>query len=225
MNKSILWNGFEIKKGTIETSVGEVPYLFYSPEISKQIINIAIHGETMSKDEWLCFNSKSKFGNLLKESIKHNSPFIAFDLYGHGEWLSDDRGFYPGSMSREQEDKVIKNSSTGISEAILKVLEKDKLEENPISITSYSKGCSIALNLNMDKKPEKVVLLSPMHCKTNIEGENYLLLKGRNDKEVNNKELKELTKSLGEGLKIKEFDSGHEIPESWINDARDFIYG
>lgn len=224
MNKSILWNGFEIKKGVVETSVGKVPYLFYSPEVSNQIVNIAIHGETKSKDEWLCFNSKPKFGNLLKESIKKNSPFLALDLYGHGEWLPDDRSFYPGNMTIDQEQQLIETSLKGISEAITRILDADNLINNPVSVTSYSKGCSIAVNLDIKRSIKKVVLLSPYNCKPNKRSENYLLLKGKNDQYVNNDELKELITILGDSLTITEYESDHEIPESWINEAKEFIY-
>ncbi len=163
MNRSILWNGFEIKKGLIKTSVGEVPYIIYSPEMSRQPVTIAIHKETGSKEDWLCFNSTSKPGNLLKESIKNNSTFIAFDLYGHGEWQIQDKSFNPGNFNNTQRDNFIEASKTGIEEAIKKLLLQENIKSNPVTIVGKSLGCSVVLNIDLKQTKFSSVLLSPFY--------------------------------------------------------------
>lgn len=224
MNSSILWNGFEIKKGLISTDEGCVPYLLYSPEISRESVNIAIHGENSSKDEWLCFNSKSKLGNLLKESIKMNSPFLALDLYGHGEWLSEDRSFYPGAMNRDQEEEVIIKSSRGISQAIDRVLNEEGLINNPLTITAVSKGCSIALNIESTREIEKILLLSPSKSEIKTRCNNFLIFRGESDITVTDDDFFALKNELSGDVELELYKSSHEIPEAWINRAKSFIY-
>lgn len=224
MKTSILWNGFEIKIGKISTSAGDVPYLCYSPEISKETVNIAIHGEGVDKEEWLCFNSTLKLGNLLKESIKHNSPFIAFDLYGHGEWIIDNKNFNKTNLSGNDRSELIKKSITGIQEAIPKILIKEKLTENPITLTAFSLGCSITLGLNINSSGYKSILISPFKALISSNCENYFIIRGKNDPFISEDDFNMLFNKLPKNSILKSFDSEHEVPASWINKAKNFIY-
>lgn len=224
MNRSILWNGFEIKKGIIQTSTAKVPYIYYSPEMSKEPVNIAIHGETYSKDEWLCFNSILKSGNLLKESIRKNSPFIAFDLYGHGDWIIEDKNFNPANMNKEITNQFIITSANCISEAIKKILKSESLDNNPITIIANSLGCSVALNLNLDFTDIKTILLSPFYTDTKLKYKESLIFRGDKDNFVSKDNFNKLYTSLPEKKKLVKYNTGHDLKEEWINKAKDFIY-
>lgn len=224
MKTSILWNGFEIKKGEISTSVGFVPYLCYTPAISKESVNIAIHGEGHDKEDWLCFNSTLKLGNLLKESIKHNSPFIAFDIYGHGDWVIDDHHFNTSDLTSDDITNLIKKSITGIEEAIPKILKEENLTNNPISLTAFSLGCSISLGLKLDSENFKSVLISPYKAPVYSNCKNYYVIRGENDPLISENEFNDLFNELPENTVLEKFDSKHEIPVSWINRVKTFIY-
>ncbi|MGL1891083.1 MAG: hypothetical protein OCD02_05615 [Spirochaetaceae bacterium] len=223
MKQSILWNGFEIKKGEIETSVGYVPYLFYSPEISNECVNIAIHGEGHDKEDWLCFNSVLKLGNLLKESIKTNSPFIAFDLYGHGDWEINDKHFNTADLTNHDKQLLIEKSIIGISEAIGTVLKDNKLENNPVSVTAFSIGCNVVLGLDLKDIQFKTILISPFNTKYNSSSNNILVIRGENDQLTSEADFQELVEKLPTNSIIKKYKSEHEIPVIWIDAAREFI--
>ncbi len=224
MNKSILWNGFEINKGSIKTKVGDVPYLYYSPQMTKEPLNVAIHGEMQSKEEWLCFNSIIKSGNLLKESIKKNSPFIAFDLYAHGEWLIEDKNFNITDMSADQKVTLIEKSSIGISEALTKIIQSESLTENRLSVISYSLGCSVALNLKLENIDFKTILLSPFNRASSSDSGNFLVFRGEDDQFIDGDEFDNFYQKLPSVKQLKTYKSGHEIPVDWINHVKDFIY-
>lgn len=224
MNRSILWNGFELKKGFITTSAGDVPYIMYSPEISVEPVTIAIHKETGSKDDWLCFNSVLKEGNLLKESIRNNSPFIAFDMYGHGDWTIEDKGFNPSSMSPETLKDFTEKSAKGISEAIIEILKKFSLDKNPITIVGNSMGCSIALNLDLNGYKYKSILISPYNTQAKSSATKFLIFRGNNDSFVKEEDFKKLLEELPEDSEIVLFKAGHDLNENWINNSKEFIY-
>lgn len=224
MNTSILWNGFEIKKGTVTTSVGEVPYLCYAPECTKEVVNIAIHGEGHDKDDWLCFNSSLKLGNLLKTSIQKNSAFIAFDLYGHGNWIIDDKHFNIVELSEEDTEKMIKNSRIGIEEAIPKVLEKEHLTDNPIAISSFSLGCSVSLGLTLPTENCKSVLISPLKSSIDSNCKDYLVIHGKSDHLISEIDFNDLFSTLPKGTVVETYNSDHEVPICWIHSAKSYIY-
>ena len=216
MKRSILWNGFEIKKGEIQTSVGFVPYLLYTPHMSNQVVNIAIHGEGQQKEEWLCFNSTPKLGNLLKESIKVNSPFIAFDLYGHGEWQTNNHGLNILHPNNLEKSTIIKNSAIGIEQAIPQIIKDENLLENPITITSYASGCSVALNLSLNKKNLKMALILPEKTDIKTNCSSFCLIKGDNTVQyINNTNDLNLINSESENQVVN---------DNWIYKVKDFIY-
>lgn len=224
MNRSILWNGFEIKKGNIETSAGKVPYIFYSPQITDQPVNIALHGEGSEKEDWLCFNSAQKLGNLLKESIRKNSPFIAFDLYGHGEWIPQGQQPNIVNLSQQEREELIEISIKGIQEALPVILKEEDLETNPITITAFSIGCSVALGLKTPKTPSKTALLSPYMTENRSECENFFVFRGKKDSLVSKDEFGKLKSTLPKSTVIHICNCNHEVPESWINKVKPFIY-
>lgn len=224
MKTSMLWNGFELIKGDISTTAGSIPYLYYSPEITYQPVNIAIHGEGSGKDDWLCFNSTLKLGNLLKESIKNNSPFLAFDLYGHGEWIIDDHHFNISHLSESDRTTLIKKSSKAIQEAIPKILNDEDLTDNPISVTAFSLGCSVALELKLNKTEYKTVLISPYKTLYTSDCKEFLIIRGKNDPLISEADFLSLYQTLPSNTLLKSYRSRHDIPESWINRVKEFIY-
>jgi predicted esterase len=224
VNKSLLWNGFEIKKNYIETEVGKVPFMAYIPEYTNNWVNIAIHGEGFSKEEWLSFISVSKFGNLLKESIKMGSPFIAFDLYGHGDWEPGNKHFYGGSMEESEEDVFNNISSKGISKAIDIILEKENLTNAKIALTAFYKGCSVALNLTPQAKIEKMILISPRITSVNTTCTKNLILTGTDDPLLSGDNLTFLLNKIPGAKDSQNYNSDYQIPESWIHKTREFIY-
>jgi len=224
VSTSILWNGFEIKRGVINTSAGNVPYLCYSPEISTEVVNIAIHGEGHNKEDWLCFNSVLKLGNLLKESIKHNSPFIAFDIYGHGEWIIDDKNFNTTSLSEDDISDLIKESIKGIQEAIPIILKEESLKDNPLALTSLSLGCSIALGLNISSPEYKSILISPSKADVSSNCKNYFIIKSKNDPDISDTDLHNMFKELPPRSILESHNSNYKIPIKWINKTKKIIY-
>lgn len=224
MKESLLWNGFELKKGKIATKYGDVPYLFYSPEITNEVVNVAIHGEGHDKDDWLSFNSVLKLGNLLKESIKHNSPFIAFDLYGHGDWIIDNKNFNITNLSTNDKIELIQNSCFGIQEAIPQILKEGQIENNPLSISAFSVGCSVALGLDLQLSDFKMILISPFKAAVSSKCKEILVIRGRDDRLVSEDDINTLLNSLPNNTQVELYNSEHEIPVSWINRAKEFIY-
>lgn len=222
MNRNILWNGFELRKGTIKTSAGNVPYIMYSPEISIEPVTIAIHRETSSKEDWLCFNSVYRGGNLLKESIKSNSVFIAFDLYGHGEWKADDPSFNVSDIKNSK--TLIERSSRGIQEAVKFLLESEKIADNPVTIVGNSVGCSVVLNLIFPNIDFKTVLLSPFNTTVNSSSTKYLIHRGNRDKIIPETEFKKLIEKLPNESEIILYNKNHDLDENWIYSTKNFIY-
>lgn len=224
MKTSILWNGFEIKKADVQTVAGDIPYLYYGPQMSDQTVNIGIHGEGHEKEEWLCFNSTLKLGNLLKESIKKNSPFIAFDLYGHGDWLIEDRHFNTTHLTEKDIEALIERSINGIQEAIPKILAEEGLSKNPITLTAFSLGCSVALGLKLKNESYKTILISPFKAVYKSNCKKFYVIRGKNDQLITEGDFQDLYSTLPENSILDSYDSKHEIPESWITNAKKFIY-
>lgn len=222
--RSMLWNGFELKKGEVNTSVGKIPYMLYCPQMTNKTVNIAIHGEGHEKEDWLCFNSKYKLGNLLKESIRNNSAFIAFDLYGHGEWVIEDKHFNTTHLTISDREILINRSTIAYQEAIPRILEQEGLNENPISITAFSLGCSVALGLKMNKIDLKTILISPAYAPNSSSCTNFFVIRGNNDHTILDDEFNNLILVLPPNIRLERFNSEHEISESWINSAKEFIY-
>lgn len=224
METSKIWNGFKINNGKINTIVGLVPYICYNPRLSNKTVNIAIHGEGQKKEDWLCFNSTLKQGNLLKASIKQNSPFIAFDLYGHGDWLIKDKHFNTTHLSLKDQKILIEKSILGIQEAISVILTNEGLSKNPITITSFSLGCSISLGIKLDSENYKSILISPFNTPIKSNCQNYLVIRGKNDTKIDDNDFNSLFEKLPKNTILKELVSKHEISISWINIVKEFIY-
>ncbi|MBN2617281.1 MAG: hypothetical protein JXR64_03090 [Spirochaetales bacterium] len=224
MKRSILWNGFELKKGEISTKIGEVPYIAYTPERTDQVVNIAIHGEGHEKEDWLCFNSVLKLGNLLKESIKSNSAFIAFDLYGHGEWVINNKNFNIYNLSESDKEELIEKSSIAIEEAIPILLKDENLEDNKLAITAFSLGCSVALGIRTANPNLKTVLISPYPADIRSNCKHYCVIRGSKDAQISTAEFQDIYNKLPKGTILESFDSEHEVPVSWIHHAKEFIY-
>lgn len=224
METSKIWNGFEIRKGEINTIAGLVPYICYNPRSSNKTVNIAIHGEGQKKEDWLCFNSTLKQGNLLKASIKQNSTFIAFDLYGHGDWKIKDKHFNTTNLALKDQEILIEKSVLGIQEAISIILTNEGLSKNPITITSFSLGCSISLGIKFDSENLKSVLISPFNTSIKSNCQNYLVIRGKNDTQINENDFNSLINKLPKNTILKELVSEHEISKSWISIVKEFIY-
>lgn len=227
---NISWNGTTLIKSLIKTSVGNVPLINFLPDnTSNKNPIFAIHYQEGSKEIWL---DEESFFPILAFAIENQIPFYAIDLYGHGDWKSDDSSFNPEYLDDDQWEKFVSASVTGIKEVIFKVASNKS-----INIVSSSTGClmavkTIATGINLNT----LAMASPVPTKSyndeyslhnNIESLKdckLLVLTGTNDEEVEAGEVKWYFDQIESNQKeIITYNSGHELPKEWADKTIEFI--
>lgn len=224
------WNDLTISKSFIKTSVGTVPLITYLPEDGQNSKAIfAIHYQEGRKEIWL---EEENYSSILNYAIENRIPFYAVDLYGHGEWKSDDENFNPEYLDDDQWDLFVKSSVDGIKETITSVA-KDK----EIIFISNSTGCLIATKVMASNVyTSGLIMASPVPAKSYddeyslhnntdaLKNKKILILSGKKDEEVEEGEVLWYYNLIESDKKeIELFESGHELPKEWINRSIKFL--
>lgn len=230
------WNNTVLTKTWIATSVGKVPVIYFLPDTtSAQNPIVALHYQTGSKEIWLENTTHSPNSALLNYAIAHQIPFYALDLYGHGEWKSEDPAFNPEYLDDEHWELFATKSVTGMVE-VINTLSHNHRHKN-MTIVAYSVGVLIAVKaIAAGIILKSLVMVSPVperqaddaySLHNNVErlkGLKVLLLTGNQDDEVEPGEVDwyfELIESDQKEMNV--FDSGHTLPNAWVERAIEFL--
>ncbi len=226
----IKWNNVKLIKSKIDSSAGKVPLLSYIPHknTSSEII-IALHYQTGSKEIWL---DEEENQAILKYAIEKNMPFYAIDLYGHGDWQSDDEKFDTEDIGDDHWDQFVEDSVSGV-EGLINSLDATK----KVNFVCSSTGCLIAVKaIASGITPNSIIMASPVPYKSyddqysfhnnvsTLKDLNVLILTGKNDEDVEDDEVQWFFNLLeSENKEIIFFESGHELPKDWSQRAISFL--
>lgn len=102
---------------------------------------ILIHGLEGCKEDWRTRDGFTSGGNLTALLDEAGIPWIAADLYGHGEWQAVESDFDPADISDELWDCFVSRSVETLYEMLISRLEKSP--RLSLQLVSYSVGCVI----------------------------------------------------------------------------------
>lgn len=231
LTKTILWNNDSISYATVHSKAGNVPILFYLPElpISKSLI-VALHYQNSNKDVWL-----NSLDGILKHSIKTNTAFIACDLYGHGEWKIDE--YNTNSINEQNLDTFMIPTTLGISDALRSFCYNHNLSIDSLQYIAISLGCFTAMDLSMKGiKPQTMILSAPVPLRNHngnysfqnnseaFQDLNLLTITGTRDEYNEAGEVQEWFDQVSSNnKKLIEYEGGHVPPLSMIDSSVIFL--
>lgn len=231
---TIPFEQIKLTQTKVKTSIGTVPTLYWIPEkVNTKSVIIGLHYSGGSKDIWL----DEEHNPLLKYAIETNTPFIACDAYGHGEWLVD--GVEGWNLKKDQWPEFMRQTRLGISEVITTVAQTQGLSLDSLHFTGVSQGCLNGMDIiaHTDLKPVTFVLSSPVPRKTRNDersfhnnlasfiGRDILILSGTNDEYCESGEVQWFFEQINSDRKeIVFYDSPHQLPANqWMNRAVSFL--
>jgi predicted esterase len=228
----ITWKNTSLSKGLISTAAGAVPVIYWIPEqkTTSQVI-VAFHYQEGSKNIWL----EDTWDSLLLHAVENNIPFIACDMYGHGEWQVD--GFDTSYIDDDAWDTFVEKTAVGVTQAITTLIQDTTLSFDSLQFIGSSLGCHTAMTvIRNNLRPVSLVLASPVPAKeyddessfhnnlSAFEKTKLLVISGRNDEDVAQGEVQWWYDQIdSETKKIIFYDSGHDLPADWISQAITFL--
>lgn len=230
--ESVEWQGHPTYRYSIAGEDTEVPYVCYRPQ-KKEVHSLCIllHGQESSKDSWLEMGGYTKGGDFAKTLMSKNHPWIAPDLYGHGDWKAKDPKFDPSYLDDEQFGLFIESSVANIFKSLLTLISFARWQNLPITMVTYSVGGLIGLRLIQLGVPvEQLIMCVPTPFKeendefsmaNNLDkpfAPRTLILGGKKDEEVENSETQWFFDQIQNDDKtLQFFESGHDLPIDWVN--------
>lgn len=218
----------------IPTSVGDVPTLFWLPQfVQKSSVIVAFHYLEGSKEVWL----DGSFNAIFAYAQSAGIPFVACDMYRHGEWQVD--GYESSYINDEDWDSFVTLSRDGITEAIDMIIKKYELSCDSLMFVGSSTGCLTAMGvINKGFKPQKLALGVPLPdraCDDEYSFHNnpesftdcdLLVLTGTKDEEVEPGEVEWWFDQVNSQSKeIVMYESGHSLPPEWLERVVSFLKG
>lgn len=194
---------------------------------------VLIHGLEASKTDWTTPGGFTSGGDLTALLDEAGIPWMAADLYGHGDWQAVESDFDPADISDELWDSFVSRSIDTIFEMISPLLaEKRKLS---IQLVSYSLGCVVLTSL-LDSYPglpvSAVHMASPvpqesMDDEYSLHNNAGLFKKrklfwhcGTGDEENEDGEIDRVFALMPSKNKtLYRYDFGHSLPVSWTRAA------
>ncbi len=232
----LTWHETTLLKSRMATSVGSVPILTFVPaEKGRSGAIVSLHYMTGSKEVWL----NDEHAQLLAYAIANSIPFFAFDLYGHGEWESDDPDFNTEDIDGEQWETFVADSTQGIAECITQLCAQHQIDAEALDFVGYSVGNLIGVKLiAAGIAARSFAMGSPVPWRAyddayalhnNLEALvdlPLLVLTGKSDEEVEEGEVAWFFERVESDKKeLLVFDSGHSLPKVWFEKVTAFIGG
>lgn len=194
---------------------------------------VLIHGLEGSKNDWETAGGFTSGGTLTALLDEAGIPWMAADLYGHGDWHAVESEFDPADISDELWDRFVSRSVDTLYEMLCPRLEA--FPRLSLQLVSYSAGCVILtsfLAAHPDLPVSAVHMASPvpqesMDDEYSLHNNGELFKKkklfwhcGKNDEENEENEIDRVfTLMPSKEKKISWYDAGHSLPVSWTQTA------
>lgn len=194
---------------------------------------VLIHGLEGSKNDWKASGGFTSGGNLTTLLAEAGVPWMAADLYGHGDWHAVESDFDPADISDEHWDSFVTRSVETLYEMLC-----PRLETSPrpsLQLVSYSVGCVILTALLAaypDLPVSAVHMASPVpqesmddECSLHNNAELFRKMKlfwhcGTADEENEDGEVDRVFARIpATGKNLYRYDAGHSLPVSWTTAA------
>ncbi len=160
VSKTESWNDDSISYAFINTNAGNVPILYYLPKnIKSKSLIVALHYQNSNKEVWL-----NSLNGILKYAIESEIPFIAFDLYGHGEWEIED--YNTAYINEESLPEFMEPTTIGVSYSLRTFCYNNNLSLDSLHYVAISLGCFTEMDLSINGlKPQTMLLSAPVPLK------------------------------------------------------------
>lgn len=196
-------------------------------------LTVLIHGFEGRKEDWLDAAGFSKGGALTQRLDELGRSWIACDLYGHGDWETNDPEFRAEHISDELFPRFLDRSADAIREAVELAVAEGGAQQ--LEVVTYSAGCHVAVRLLQATLPSPVTTLGlavptpdrehddeySLHNHLAVfEGRTVGLFVGRDDDEIAFDESVWFFDQLpGSAKRRWDYDSGHALPVDWVDDV------
>lgn len=205
-----------------------VPYLRYDVPGSRDLF-VLLHGQQSSKKDWLEKDGYTHGGNITEGLMNLGLPFIAFDLFGHGDSKSVD--YSKDYLDDDEYQDFIGSSVQTIGEALCKM--QADAPECRLHLLTYSTGSVAGLKLQEKYDLFKNIFLAvPVPQKeyddefslhnniSNVhENNQFVIFYGKSDDEVSAEETSWFFEQVAcKNKKIFPYSSGHSLPIEWVQD-------
>ncbi len=196
-------------------------------------LNVLIHGQTSSKEEWTSAGGYTKGGDLTRLLDEHGQSWIAGDLYGHGEWAADEPDFDSADISDGEWTEFLGRSAAGVRRALDLALEQQAY--SVLNFVTYSMGCLVAVEIMKQGLPipvGRIVMAVPtpereydddssLHNNLAVFSSAFTAVAmGRFDEDVNPQDIVWFFDQIpGDRKLLRSYDSGHSLPEAWVSDV------
>lgn len=187
-------------------------------------------GRTWSEDE-----DYTKGAHLTRRLTQLGIPWVAPDLYGHGEWRAEEPEFDPNHIPDSLWQKFVDCSVKRLGETVKR--ESLRTGSRSITLLSYSVGCVILAKLAQEDLGLPVLDIAmavpvpfremddeySLHNNQGaFSGRSCYVYAGETDEEVALSELRWWHEQLEAQKKVlRVYSSGHALPVAWVNDVFD----
>ena len=194
---------------------------------------VLIHGLEASKSDWITPGGFTSGGDLTALLDEAGVPWIAADLYGHGEWQAVESDFDPADISNELWASFVSRSVETLYEMLISRLEKSPRPS--LQLVSYSVGCVILTALLAaypDLPVSAVHMAAPvpqeamddeysLHTNAELFRKKKLYWHcGKNDEENDEGEVDRVFALIpATDKKLHRYDAGHSLPADWTKAA------
>ena len=208
-------------------------YLESKKSTDSRDLVVLIHGLEASKSDWITPGGFTSGGNLTALLDEAGIPWIAADLYGHGEWQAVESDFDPTDITDELWDSFVSRSVATLYEMLISRLEKSP--RHSLQLVSYSVGCVILTALLAaypDLPVSAVHMAAPvpqeaMDDEYSLHNNAELFRKrklywhcGENDEENDEGEIDRVFALIPVADKtIHRYNAGHSLPVDWTKTA------
>ena len=193
-------------------------------------LTVLIHGLEGSRNDWFDRNGYTKGGYFTDELNAMGYPFVAYDLYGHGDWKADEPDFDPSNIDDDTYPKFVYRSAERISELIRREVCDNGY--GGINFVTYSAGCVPGVKIlerlkNIDIGQIIMCVPSPerdyddefsMHNNLEVfRDRNVSIFMGMNDEYIPSEDTEFFFRLLCCRYKaLYRYKSGHALPLAWV---------
>ena len=204
-----------------------------SPRIDSLVV--LIHGLGSCGRAWSEDEDYTKGACLTRRLTQLGIPWVAPDLYGHGEWRADEPEFDANHIPDSLWQKFVDASVQHLAETVRR--ESLRTGSQRITLLSYSMGSAILAKLaqeDLGLPVSDIVMAVPVpfrdmddeyslhNNQRAFSGRSCHIYGGEMDEEVALSELRWWYEQLEAQKKtLRIYSSGHALPVAWVNDVFD----
>lgn len=221
----------ELHFGYVQVGDDAVPLFFYLPNEASSLI-VGLHPQSGKKEDW-----RNWYSHVLQHAIDSQKAFIAFDLYGHGEWAVE--GYDTDTISAPNLKTFMEPTTEGVSVGIGALCQKAGISTDSLHYVGVSLGCFTAMDLSMQGlKPKSMSMIVPVPLKAfdgpfsfhnnmdAFQGVSLFAISGTDDEYNEVDEVKEWVDAVeSEQKKLIMYDGGHVPVLSVFDSCVSFLQG